>query len=164
MFGVGYLINIHDMGDVVDVGKLNHADIVLLNPDYFGLTNKEFEYFKYHDDENHEKLFNRIFQDGWVRIRIFRNSISFEYANISDDLISDLITHMNLSGNFSILLEDINFGYLDIPSYSYFLSNNSDVALCRQKIKNPSIISQFREQYANIVNKLIKLSFRDFDF
>lgn len=158
MFGVGYLINIHDMNDVVDVGKSNHADVVLRNYEHFGLSQNEFEHFKYHDDEDHMGLFDRIFQDGWVRIRIYRNSISFEYDGISDDLMSDLITHMNLSGNYSILLENVNAGFVDIPSYAYFLNNNSDIGLCRQKLKNKSMMSQFREQYANIINKLMKLN------
>lgn len=158
MFGVGYLVNIHDMRDIVDVSKSNHADVVLRNYEHFGLSEREYEYFKYHDDEDHKGLFDRIFKDGWVRIRIYRNSISFEYAGISDDLMSDLITNMNLSGNFSILLEDANSGFVDIPSYAYFLNNNSDIGLCRKKLKNKSMMSQFREQYAYIINKLIKLN------
>lgn len=162
-FGHGYLVNINDINNVIDVGKSNHAYIILRNPEYFDLSEQELRYIKQNDDDENNLLFDKIFDKGWIRIRIFQHSVSFQYNNISDDLMSRLILSLDLNKNYSLILED-DKGFVDIPSYSYFLQNNANIEACRQRLKNKSLLSQFREQYASIINKLIKLCSRKHDY
>jgi len=161
-FGVAYLVHKDKPSNLIKIDYSSHVGYILRHPMEFGITPNDINVFRKKTSyDSGSSILNRIYKNGWLRIRNFNNNLSIEYGDISDYILSEVILKIpNITSNTDIYLGDILLNdYINIPSYAYFLNHNASVAKCRYDLNNKSEISQFREQYANIVNKLMKLSY-----
>lgn len=118
-------------GEVVDVGG-THIDVIINNPEKFGLTSKYIKdlHDKYgeklsQEGKAREEIIIRVVKDGWIRVRRYRNQgYSINVSRITKkvkDILFDWATKLTSSGILGSKEKDI---YMPLNIIS-FLDNSS---------------------------------------
>lgn len=140
--GQGYFLDSKTMGLFPIPEGSTHLEIILENPDLFGITDEESEKIQEMHFSDAEKLSIKKIKDaGWVRLRYHSYgcgnkelSLDFNKDILSKQQMSEIISNFpNLNSNDTIVLDDISFTVRE------FINSNRDIDLIKKNRNNSKL-------------------------